>query len=200
MSSESDAVIDLYQRHAGQFDADRDRSLFEKTWLDRFLALAPAGGSVLDCGCGVGEPIARYVIACGFHLTGIDSSPAMIALCQSRFPAQTWITADLRVLSLNRQVDAILAWDSFFFLTHDEQRAMFPVFAAHMPVSAPLMFNSGSAFGQATGSYCGEALRHFSLGPDEYRSLLAANGFSAAEYSAEDQSCGGRTIWLARKQ
>ena len=37
-----DAIIDLYERHAGAFDRDCGRSLPEQHWLDRFLALVPA--------------------------------------------------------------------------------------------------------------------------------------------------------------
>jgi cyclopropane fatty-acyl-phospholipid synthase-like methyltransferase len=43
--------------------------------------MAP-GGSILDLGCGMGEPIARYFIRVGYQVTGVDSSAAMIALCQ----------------------------------------------------------------------------------------------------------------------
>jgi hypothetical protein len=42
MSADSERIIDLYRRHAYAWDRARGRSLFEKTWLDRFLALLPA--------------------------------------------------------------------------------------------------------------------------------------------------------------
>jgi SAM-dependent methyltransferase len=61
----------LYQRHAADWDKERGRSLFEKPWLDRFLALLPPSASVLDIGCGAGEPTARYFIERGCHVTAI---------------------------------------------------------------------------------------------------------------------------------
>ena len=125
------AVVDLYERHAQHFDRDRSRSLQEKTWLDRFLSHVRPSGVVLDIGCGMAEPIARYVLEAGFRVVGIDSSPAMIAMCQARFPGSEWIVADMRQLGVGRQFDALLAWDSFFHLHMDDQRAMFPRFAAH---------------------------------------------------------------------
>ena len=124
----SDTIIPLYDRHAQAYDLQRGRSLFEKTWLDAFTAMLPKAGSVLDIGCGMGEPIARHLIARGFAVTGIDSSPALIAMAQRRFPHQTWIAADMRALSLGRRFDGLLAWDSFFHLKPDDQRAMFAVF------------------------------------------------------------------------
>jgi len=60
MSSES--IVDLYERHAVAFDHDRSRGLQEKAWLDRCLGHVRPGGVVLDIGCGVAEPIGRYVI------------------------------------------------------------------------------------------------------------------------------------------
>ena len=41
MSSPSERIINLYQRYAVDWDRERGRSLFEKDWLDRFLALLP---------------------------------------------------------------------------------------------------------------------------------------------------------------
>ena len=52
MTSPADRIIDLYQRRARECDEARGRSLFERGWLDRFTALLPPGGSVLDIGCG----------------------------------------------------------------------------------------------------------------------------------------------------
>lgn len=199
--SEADAarIVGLYERHAGKYDIDRSRALFERAWLDRFAAPLARGGSVLDLGCGMGEPIARHLIDAGFALTGVDTAPSLLAMCRRRFPAHAWIEADMRGLSLGRLFDGVLAWDSFFHLTHDDQRAMFPVFAAHANPGAPLMFTSGPRHGIAMGEYRGETLFHSSLSPDDYRALLAAHGFSLEAFVPEDPGCGGHTVWLARR-
>jgi SAM-dependent methyltransferase len=195
----AETIIGLYERHARVFDAERGRSLFEKAWLDRFAALLPAGGAVLDIGCGSGEPIARYLIEHGFKLIGIDSSPAMIAMCRDRFPDQTWHVGDMRQLALEPNFDGLIAWNSFFHLSHGDQRRMFPVFCAHAGLGAALVFTTGPAHGEAIGSYCGEPLYHASLAAEEYRSLLDENGFAVVKYVAEDPACRGHTVWLARK-
>ncbi len=200
MSTESDRIIDLYQRKAANWDADRGRSLFEKPWLDRFLALLPSRGSVLDLGCGSGEPIARYFIACGHDVTGVNSSPALISLCTERFPGSTWTVADMRRLDLGRRFDGIVAWDSFFHLTPDDQRGMFPIFRDHIAERGALMFTSGPAHGVAIGSFHGEPLYHASLDVDEYRSLLDQCGFDVVAHVVEDPACGGHTIWLAKRR
>jgi SAM-dependent methyltransferase len=197
---DADRIIGLYERHARAFDAERGRSLIERPWLERFLALVPPGGSVLDLGCGAGEPIARHLIAAGRAVTGVDSSTMMIALCESRFPDGRWLVADIRKLSLGRRFDGILAWDSFFHLRAGDQREMFALFRDHAAPGAALMFTSGPRAGVAIGTLFGEPLHHASLDPDDTRALLAAHGFAVVAHVAEDPACGGHTVWLARQE
>src|ERR1044072_3978756 len=111
MDDDADRIIALYDRHAATWDTNRGRGLFRRPWLDRLAALLPTGGSVLDVGCGSGEPIARHFVEAGYRLTGIDSSPAMIAMCRARFPQHDWIVSDMRALSLCRRFHGILACD-----------------------------------------------------------------------------------------
>ncbi|MGK2963245.1 MAG: class I SAM-dependent methyltransferase [Gemmatimonadaceae bacterium] len=192
-----DSVVDLYERHAQAYDRDRGRSLQEREWLDRFLNHVRPEGTVLDLGCGMGEPIARYLIERGFDVVGVDSSPSMIERCRARFPGSEWVVADMRELELGRRFDGVLAWDSFFHLSMDDQRGMFSRFASHAKGGAALMFTSGPVEGETIGSYCEELLYHASLGPVEYEQLLATNGFVVKASVAEDPDCGEHTIWLA---
>jgi SAM-dependent methyltransferase len=191
-------ITDLYERHAHAYDQQRGRALSERSWLDAFLREVPRGATVLDIGCGMGEPIAAYVIAEGRRVCGVDASASLIALCRERFPAEQWLVGDMRTLALPERFAGLLAWDSFFHLSADDQRAMFPRFAAHAAPSAALMFTSGPRHGEAIGEFCGEPLYHASLDPDEYRALLTEHGFRVLAHRAEDPSCGGHTVWLAR--
>lgn len=199
MSSDADIIIPLYDRHAQAYDRLRGRDLFERSWLDAFAALLPAGGTLLDIGCGMGEPIARDLIARGFAVTGIDASPQLIAMASARFPQQSWMVADMRALSLGRAFDGLLAWDSFFHLAPDDQRRMFAIFREHAAPHAALMFTSGPAHGEAIGDFEGEPLYHASLDPEEYRALLGAHGFRVVAHVADDPACNGHTIWLAQR-
>jgi SAM-dependent methyltransferase len=198
MASEAERIIELYQRNATNWDCERGRSLLEKPWLDRFLSLLPQSGSVLDIGCSAGEPIARYLIESGCHVTGIDSSRALIDLGKSRFPDQEWVVADMRVLSLYRRFDGILAWDSFFHLSPEYQRPMFPIFHRHACPQAALIFTSGHGHGEIISTFQGEPLYHGSLDGAECRSLLHENGFEVVAHVVEDPDCGHHTVWLAR--
>ena len=67
MGSDAERVVGLYERHAAAWLRARLResTLYERPWLQRLEAAMPSRGadgfkaSVLDLGCGAGEPIAR---------------------------------------------------------------------------------------------------------------------------------------------
>jgi hypothetical protein len=198
MSSPSERTKIIYQQYAIDWDRERGRTLFEKDWLDRFLALLPPNPSILDMGCGAAEPIARYFIEKGCDVTGIDSSASLIGMCKDRFPDQVWTVADMCTLSLDRRFDGLLAWDSVFHLCPEDQRRMIPIFRRHARSKAALMFTSGPSHGEAIGNYKGEPLYHGSLDGAEYRLLLDQNGFDVVSHVVEDPQCGHHTVWLAR--
>jgi len=195
--SASERIIGLYEDNAEAWDRTRGRDLREKPWLDRFLARVRSGGAILDIGCGMGEPVAGYIIERGYGVTGTDSSPSLIAVARDRFPAHEWIARDMRMLDLSRRFDGLIAWHSFFHLSPEDQRGMFARFAAHASPGAPLMFTSGHQHGESVGEWMGDPLYHGSLGPAEYRALLKANGFVEMAHTVRDPDCGSSTIWLA---
>ena len=195
--SASKRVIGLYEDNAAAWDRRRGRDLHEAAWLERFAARLPERGTVLDIGCGMGEPVARWFIERGYRVTGIDSAPSLIAMAKERFPGEEWIVTDMRALDIGRRFDGLLVWHSFFHLTPADQRPMFARFAAHAAPGAPLMFTSGPEHGEAIGEWMGEPLYHGSLAPADYEGLLGANGFAPVERRLRDPACGESTVWLA---
>lgn len=188
----------VYEAVARQFDRDRSKALMERFYLDAVLARLGGGRTVLDLGCGSAEPIAKFFIDAGCGVAGVDAAAAMIAICRERYPDGEWIEADMRGLDLGRRFDALVAWDSFFHLEPDDQRAMFAVFARHTAPGALLLFTSGPQAGVAMGEIHGHALYHASLDAAEYRTLLAAHGFDVLLHRVEDPDCGRHTVWLAQ--
>jgi SAM-dependent methyltransferase len=195
-----DDICGKYDGLAGWFDATRGKGLMEREYLDAVLERLPAGGSLLDLGCGSGEPLAGFFIRKGFKLTGVDGAPGMIAMCRERFPDMEWLVGDMRGLALGRRFDAVMVWDSFFHLSKEDQRAMFPVFAAHLHKGGLLLFTSGSAEGETSGEMEGREFSYSSLSSQEYERLLAANGLKVLLHKVEDPDCGKHTVWLAERK
>lgn len=192
-----DAILSTYDAVAEDWDRSRDRSLVERRHLDRMLTHAP-GRRVLDLGCGAGRPIAQYLVDRRCRVTGVDGAPAMIERFRRNVPEATGILADMRSLELGESFDAILAWDSFFHLSPDDQRATLPVFAAHASPRAVLMFTAGPRAGEPVGDFGGHKLYHASLDPDDYRAALKAQGFTMIDVTYEDPDCTGHTVYMAR--
>jgi trans-aconitate methyltransferase len=198
---QAEQIPEIYERYALEWDADRNNQRWnDKGWHDRFVTCLPEGATVLDLGCGSGVPVAYHLAQHGFRVTGVDTSPTLISLCRKRLPDQEWVVSAMQSVALHRRFDGILGWDSFFFLTHDDQRKMFKVFAAHSAPSAFLMFNTGPEHGEAIGEYRGELLYHASLDSVEYQMLLDQFGFDVVAHAVEDPTAGGRTIWLAQSR
>jgi SAM-dependent methyltransferase len=190
-------VLRSYEAVADDFARARSGVLFERRWLDRALGFAP-GREVLDLGCGPGRPIARYLAERRCQLTGVDGAATMCALYAANVPGAEIYHDDMRGLGLDQRFDLILAWDSLFHLTPDDQRDMFATFAAHAGARAVLLFTSGTSAGEAVGYAAGTPVYHASLAPDEYRGLLVQTGFEVLSFVPEDPDCGGHTVWMAR--
>jgi SAM-dependent methyltransferase len=191
-------IIGLYEENAAAWDEVRGADLEDREWFDRFTAILPAGAAVLDLGCGSGVPVAGYLIEQGYRVTGLDSSPSLIAMCRGRFPDGDWLVGDMRALALGRRFQGILGWHSFFHLHFDDQRAMFPRFADHAAPGAALMFTSGPTHSEAIGEWQGEPLYHASLAPEEYRALLETNGFDVLSFTVGMPGGEKPSVWLAR--
>ncbi len=194
------SLAELYARHARRFDRARVRSLMERPYLEMAATLAPAPGRVLDLGCGSGEPLARYFVEHGYHVTGIDTVREMLEMCRARFPGMTWQQADMRHLDLPQPFEIVIAWDSFFHLGRDDQRQMFATFRRHTAPGGVLVFTSGPAEGEVMGDLFGDALYHASLDTPEYARLLDRHGYDVVIHRVEDPDCGGHTVWIAQRR
>lgn len=193
-------ILDIYEDKADFWAQERAASKFsEKKYMDRVRDRLSAGSEILDLGCGTGAPIAQYFIETGFMVTGVDGSKNMIAKAAKTFPLDEWIVADMRTLVLGRSFAAVLAWDSFFHLSFEEQEKMFPIFRRHLQPGGILLFTSGPERGEAIGDMGGEKLYHASLAPAEYRALFKANGLKEISFTPEDAECGGHTVWLCSR-
>ncbi len=197
MAGKAEDIIEQYQRLGPKWSQQRPTKLLEKSWLDCFLEALPKNSHILDLGCGAGKPIAEYFIIKQMQVTGVDSASSMISLSQEAHPNATWIKQDMRTLSLGKSFDGIIAWNSFFHLTHTDQRLMFSLFKEHAAPGCRLMFTSGTGHGEAIGNLCGERLYHASLAKEEYHAQLNENGFEVLMQTDEDPDCYEQTVWLA---
>jgi SAM-dependent methyltransferase len=85
-------------------------------WLSELGQRIPAGGAVLDLGCGSGLPVARDLTAAGFRFTGVDISEVQILRARELVPAAAFLQADISSVGFDSEsFDAVV---SFFALIH----------------------------------------------------------------------------------
>ena len=86
-----DAVREAFDAAAATYDEDFTASRIGQLQRDavwrHFEGLFPAGGSVLDLGCGAGEDAVRFARS-GTEVDGIDVSPAMVEIARERARAE----------------------------------------------------------------------------------------------------------------
>ncbi len=198
MTNHKQNVYKSYDIIANWMDEHRYRGLFEKPYLDNAISYLKPGASVLDLGCGTGEPIRQYFVDAGFQVTGVDGSTKMLEIAKSRCPKIKFILGDMRKLQLNEKFNCIIAWHSFFHLSQDDQRAMFKTFTDHLNDKGILLFTSGDKDGEVWSDNGGENLYHASLSPGEYKDLLKQYRFELIDHKISDPECGNATVWLAR--
>ena len=192
-------VYEQYDQITKWFDEHRNKDLMEEQYLKFILTYLPQKGTILDLGCGTGEPIAQYFIKKGYSLTGVDGSAKMIALCKERFPEQRWIVDDILNIKLTKQFDLTLAWHSFFHLTHAQQCEAFTIISTHLKPGGIFAFTSGHEHGEIWSNNGGQNLYHASLSTAEYQDQLKLNNFKVLIHKVEDPECGDATVWIVQK-
>jgi len=197
-SNNKDNVYKSYDKMFNWFDEHRSRDLFEKPYLELAISHLKHDAKILDLGCGMGEPIGKYFIDKGYQLTGIDGSSKLIDLAKNRFPKGQFMVGDMREINLSEKFDLVIAWNSFFHLSKDDQPLMFKIFEEHLNSGGILMFTSGPSEGEVWSDNGGEMLYHASLSPEEYKKLLAEHHFGIIKNALDDE--GGAYIWVARCQ
>jgi cyclopropane fatty-acyl-phospholipid synthase-like methyltransferase len=135
----------------------------------------PDGATVLDIGCATGVPISETLIKRGFDVYGIDASPSMVAAFKVRFPMNPVQCAAVEDSDLfSRNFDAVVALGLFFLLNPEVQRKSIQRVAAILPRGGRLFFTAPSEV--CSWSDAMTERTSVSLGFDEYRKVLEANG------------------------
>jgi SAM-dependent methyltransferase len=85
---DSRAVARAYDQVAAGYEGDLEQAKWMRRQLrERALRWFPAGGRLLDVGCGSGSD-ALFFARLGYQVTAIDVSPRMVAALEERIAAQ----------------------------------------------------------------------------------------------------------------
>ena len=93
-------------------------------WLRRLTPRLPAGGRVLDLGCGNGVPVARD-LARRYRVTGLDLSPVQIERARRLVPDARFVCRDMTEVEFApASFEAVVAFYSIINVPLEEQPAL----------------------------------------------------------------------------
>ncbi len=131
-----------YERFAAFYDEVMDdptpRAARVTEAIDRHH---PRARSLLELGCGTGSMLSRFT---GMRsVTGLDRSPAMLAIAAAKVPRAELVEADMSSFSLGRHFDVVVCvFDSLnHLLTFDAWLSTFDAVAAHLADDGLFVFD-----------------------------------------------------------
>lgn len=114
--------IEYYNQNAADYFEQTVDIDMQEYW-DRFTALLPEGGSILDLGCGSGRDSA-YFIAHGFDVTAMDASEEMCDLASIHI-GQDVLDLSFSEMDFDQVFDGIWACASLLHVPGDEIEDIF---------------------------------------------------------------------------
>lgn len=162
-----------------------------RAWAHDF----PAGATVLDVGCGPGEPSTRILREAGLATYAIDASPSMVAAFRERFP-EVPIEQDTVEASrfFDRTFDGVLAWGLLFLLTPDTQALVIAKVARVLDPGGRLLFTAPKEPHEWQDAMTGRPSQ--SLGVQTYERLLRDAGLRCVR-QAQDE--GGNHYYFVER-
>ncbi|MCE6988624.1 bifunctional 2-polyprenyl-6-hydroxyphenol methylase/3-demethylubiquinol 3-O-methyltransferase UbiG [Dyadobacter sp. CY323] len=140
----------------------------------------PPNATVLDVGCGAGDPISRALIDEGLIVYGIDASPSMVQIFKQNFPDSPVVCEAAEDSSFfNRQFDAVIAWGLLFLLPEETQKVVIQNMANALYAGGKLLFTAPARRMEWEDAIT--AVESVSLGAEKYKALLVASGLLLIE-------------------
>ncbi|HTR97996.1 MAG TPA: class I SAM-dependent methyltransferase [Candidatus Acidoferrales bacterium] len=172
-------------------------------WLSRIVPRIPAGGRVLDLGCGNGVPVAR-ALAPHFEVTGVDLSPVQVERARVLVPAARFVCADMSALDAPAgSFDAVLAFYSLIHLPLAEHAPMLARIAGWLAPGGHVLAVVGqepwTGVEENWRGVSGARMYYSQAGIARYREWLAAAGLAIVEQGREPRRGNpGYAVLIAR--
>lgn len=146
-------------------------------FLEQFVGLLPAGGRVLDLGCGAGVPSTRR-LAEEFDVVGVDISAEQLRLARENVPTATLIQADLLKADFpGSSFDGITAFYSISHIPREEHAELFGLISKWLRPAGFLLASLGAGDSPDwTGEWLGVPMFFSSFDADANRRLIADAG------------------------
>ena len=194
-----DQVAHDYSRLEGETEWPRMR------WLNKLLNRLEPGSSVLDLGCGSGDP-ADIEISKGHHVTGIDISQTQIDLARQNVPTGSFIHGDAGSVEFAAETyDAVVSFYTLEHIPRQEHRTILRRIYQWLRAGGFLLISiEAGDFDDVMGEWLGVPMFFSCFDPETMKQMINEAGFELLESAIEIQVEQGRDVpflWLiARKR
>lgn len=193
--------------HAYRSDiADDETQTRYAGWLAWVRDHTPAGGHVLDLGCGNGVPASKWLADNGFRVTGIDVSDEMIARARELVPGATFIRADASdpaaVDLAQGSLDAVVAFYSLIHVPIDRQQQLIARLATWLRPHGLVVATVGhNAWQGRERAWLGSDVDMWWSHPDAatYRAWFEEAGLAVVHEELVPEGTSGHQLMVARR-
>jgi len=171
-----------YETHAITFIRCRSKGIdgVGAASIRQWARSLPPNATVVDVGCGAGDPISKALVEEGLSVYGIDASSSLVQVFQQNFPdCPVACEAVEDSLFFNRQFDAVIAWGLMFLLPEETQKVVIQKMANALYAGGKLLFTAPAQKMKWKDAIT--EIESVSLGATRYKELLAASGLSLTE-------------------
>jgi ubiquinone/menaquinone biosynthesis C-methylase UbiE len=177
MADKESVVRKGYDEIAEEYHANRNRFDHGKE-LKEFAALLPKNAEVLDVGCGAGVPVARFLVDCGFRVTGIDFSENMLKLARKNVPKAVFIKKDMNKLDFaENSFDGLAVFYSIIHVPREKHFSLFESFHRILKPEGVMLVCMGPDEWEATDEYLGTTMFWSQYSPEKSLRLVKNAGF-----------------------
>jgi cyclopropane fatty-acyl-phospholipid synthase-like methyltransferase len=195
-------VAEGYGRIADDYLERFGRSSVRAAKLAELVQKLPARATVLDLGCGAGEPVARDFIAHGFRVTGVDASLGQIERARRNIPEANFIHADMTSVQFPAETfDAVSAFYSITHVPRNEHAALIQRIAVWLRPSGLFVASFGSSEGDWLGEWLGTPMFFSHHDPEKAKQLINDAGFRLEQDELVEQDNEKATfLWIAARK
>lgn len=146
------------------------------------------GSSILDLGCGTGEPVTRILLENGLTIYGIDASPTLLGEYRKRFPyLSSSCEAAQESVFFNKKFDGIVAIGLLFLLSKENQCIIIKKVADALKPQGRFLFTAPYQVHSWKDNWTGYT--SLSLGRKAYKLEFAKHGLILVnEYTDEGEN------------
>jgi SAM-dependent methyltransferase len=172
-------------------------------FLDEFMHVVRKG-KILDIGCGVGMPTAKYLVTRGYGIIGVDNSKKMIEAAKQNVPQAEFRNIDICKIDLDDQsYDGAASFFTFNFMKKKDFEKSFEKIKASIKEEGGLLIGAIEGDFEGETMLLGEKVYVHQLSEEYLRGLLRDFHITLVErreYQAEGEEEQNQLFIIAKKK